>query len=105
VTPAPDFDDLVGFEIAPLDNANRDEFAIAEGVEGVVVTTVTDGSDAYEKGFLPGLVIIEVNQKKVQTVDEVSRLVSEAKEAGRPAVLFKITDPTGASRFIAVKLG
>ncbi len=105
VTPAPGFDELVGFEIAPLDDKNRDEFAIADGVDGVVVTTVTDGSDAYEKGFLPGLVIVEVNQKKVATVDEVSQLVSEAKEAGRPAVLFKITDPTGSSRFIAVKLG
>jgi serine protease Do len=101
----PGLDALVGFEIAPLDDANRGEFAIADGVEGVVVTTVTDGSDAYEKGFLPGLVIVEVNQKKVGTVDEVNQLVGDAKEAGRPAVLFKVTDPTGASRFIAVKLG
>ena len=105
VAATPDFDALVGFEIAPLDDTNRGEFAISEDVKGVVVTTVTDGSDAYVKGFLPGLVIVEVNQKKVVTVDEVSQIVSEAKEAGRPAVLFKVTDPTGASRFIAVRLG
>jgi serine protease Do len=97
--------DLVGFEVGPLDEASRTEFAIAEDVEGVLVTTVTDGSDAYDKGFLPGLVIVEVNQKQVATVEELSGLVGEAKEAGRPAVLFKVTDPTGASRFIAVKLG
>jgi serine protease Do len=30
--------------------------------------------------------------------------VNAAKEAGRPAVLFKIIDPTGSSRFVAVKL-
>ena len=60
---------------------------------------------AYDKGFLPGLVIVEVNQKKIETVADVNDLVGEAKEAGRPAVLFKVTDPTGASRFIAVKLG
>ena len=27
-----------------------------------------------------------------------------AKEAGRPAVLFKVTDPAGTSRFVAIKL-
>jgi serine protease Do len=30
--------------------------------------------------------------------------VDAAKEAGRPAVLFKVTDPAGTSRFVAVKL-
>ena len=101
----PSLNDLVGFEVAPLDEANRTEFAIAGEVDGVVVTTVTDGSDAYDKGFLPGLVIVEVNQKRIATVDDVNDMVGAAKEAGRPAVLFKVTDPTGASRFIAVRLG
>ena len=101
----PELSDLVGFDVAPLDEAKRAEFAIAEEVEGVVVVTVTDGSDAYAKGFLPGLVIVEVNQRKVDSVTEVNELVGAAKEAGRPAVLFKITDPTGSSRFVAVRLG
>jgi serine protease Do len=105
VAPVAGLNDLVGFEVAPLDPDKRTEFAIAEDVKGVVVTTVTDGSDAYDKGFLPGLVIVEVNQKTIETVADVTDLVTEAKEAGRPAVLFKVTDPTGASRFVAVKLG
>jgi serine protease Do len=104
-TAVPGLNELVGFEVAPLDPTARTGYAISEGVEGVVVTTVTNGSDAYDKGFLPGLVIVEVNQKRIGSVDEVNELVGAAKEAGRPAVLFKVTDPTGASRFIAVKLG
>jgi serine protease Do len=105
VTAVPELSDLVGFEIAPLDPTARSTYAITDGVEGVVVTTVNNGTDAYDKGFLPGLVIVEVNQQKVGSVEEVTDLVGAAKEAGRPAVLFKVTDPTGASRFIAVKLG
>lgn len=105
VGPAPGLGDLVGFDVAPLDDARRTEFAIGASVKGVVVTAVNDGSDASEKGFLPGLVITEVNQKKIATVADVADLVGAAKEAGRPAVLFKVTDPTGASRFIAVRLG
>lgn len=103
--PAPGLQDLVGFDVAPLDAERRSEFAIDAGVEGVVVTSVSDGSDASQKGFLPGLVITEVNQKRIGTVADVTDLVGAAKEAGRPAVLFKVTDPTGASRFIAVRLG
>jgi serine protease Do len=105
VAPEAELSDLVGFDVAPLDESKRAEFAIAGDVEGVVVTSVTDGSDAYAKGFLPGLVVVEVNQRKVGTVSEVNELVGAAKEAGRPAVLFKVTDPTGSSRFVAVRLG
>jgi serine protease Do len=104
-TAVPDFNDLVGFDIAALDETNRAEFAIGETVDGVLVTAVTDGSDAYQKGFLPGLVIVEVNQRKITSVDDVNELVTGAKEAGRQAVLFKVVDPTGNSRFVAVKLG
>jgi serine protease Do len=96
--------DLVGFEAAALDDAKRAEFGIAPEATGIVVTNVTGGSGADQKGFMPGLLITEVNQKLVGTVDEVTELVSAAKEAGRPAVLFKVTDPTGATRFIAVRI-
>lgn len=61
------------------------------------------GSDAYRKGILAGFLITEVNQKQVGSPDEVRALVAEARKAGRPAVLFKIIDPIGKDRFIAVK--
>jgi serine protease Do len=105
VTATPNLSELVGFEIAPLDPGARSTYSIADDVQGVLVTTVNNGSDAYDKGFQPGFVIVEVNQQKVATVEEVNELVGAAKEAGRPAVLFKVTELSGGSRFIAVKLG
>ncbi|HEV2515022.1 MAG TPA: Do family serine endopeptidase [Devosia sp.] len=97
--------DLVGFDVALLDEDKRAEFGIAPEEDGIVVTSVKSGSDADQKGFIPGLLVTEVNQKEIGTVDELSELVGQAKEAGRPAVLFKVIDPTGTSRFIAVRLG
>lgn len=97
--------DLVGFDVAPLDEGRRAEFGIAPEAEGIVVTDVKGGSDADQKGFIPGLIVTEVNQRQIATVDELNELVDQAKEAGRPAVLFKVQDPTGASRFIAIRLG
>ncbi len=104
VGPPPGLTDLVGFELAPIDADVRKEFGLSDATEGIVVTKVTEGSDAAEKGFIPGQLIVEVNQKKVASVEEVTAAVSEAKEAGRPAVLFKVADQTGTERFVAVRL-
>src|SRR5690606_13015209 len=67
VGPAPGVKELMGFDIAPLDEQNRAAFALKPEVDGVLVTTVDPGSDAETKGLLPGLVISEVNQKPVGT--------------------------------------
>jgi len=96
--------DLVGFDLEPLSNEKREEFGITAEIDGILVTEVVGGSDAQEKGFTPGVLVSEVNQKQVETVLDVTTLVGEAKEAGRPAVLFKIFDPAEGSRFVAVKL-
>ena len=96
---------LVGFEVAPVDDENRAEFGLPPETGGIVVTDVRVDSDAASKGVTPGMVVTEVNQKRIDTIDELDALVGEAREAGRPAVLFKVVDVTGASRFIAVRLG
>ncbi|SFZ82801.1 serine protease Do [Devosia enhydra] len=101
----PGLSDLVGFDVAPLDDAARADLALAPEIQGVVVTRVVQGSDASRKGFLEGVLVEEVNQVRIETVDQIMAMVGEAKEAGRPAVLFKISDPAGGSRFVAVRLG
>jgi serine protease Do len=104
IGPPPGLPELVGFDLAPIDEAKRAEFGLTASAEGIVVTSVAGGSDAEEKGFIPGHVVIEVNQRAVTSVDEVTQAVSAAKEAGRPAVLFKVADQTGAERFVAVRI-
>ena len=104
IGPPPGLLDLVGFDLATIDEARRTEFGLDADAEGVVVTTVTAGSDAEEKGFIPGQIVVEVNQKPVSSVDEVAAAVSAAKEDGRPAVLFKVADQAGAEHFVAVRL-
>lgn len=97
--------DLVGFDVAPLDDKRRAEFGLKPESAGIVVTEVRTGSDAEQKGVMPGLLVTEVNQKKVDTVDALTELVNAARDSGKPAVLFKVTDPAGTSRFVAVRLG
>jgi len=101
---APGLPELVGLDAETLNSETRAELGIVDSVNGVLITRVISGSDADEKGLFPGLVIEEVNQKIVAELEDVSRIVDESKETGRPAVLFKIADPTGSRRFVAVRL-
>lgn len=95
---------MVGLDAGPLTSQRRRDFGFSTGVQGVVVTDVAQGSDAENKGIFPGLLIQEVNQQKVGSVDELVQLVGTAREAGRPAVLLKVADASGQSRFVAVRL-
>lgn len=95
---------IAGFAVADIDDAIRAEYGLSDGVGGVVVTDVRERSDADEKGLIAGLVIGEVNQRPVGSVEEVEQMVADARAAGRAAVLFKVTDPVGATRYVAVRL-
>ena len=104
VGPPPGLKDMVGLDLAPIDAELRKTYALEADAKGLVITDVVTGSGAEDAGLVKGLVVSEVNEQKIETVADVIDKVNAAKEAGRPAVLFKVTDATGGSRFIAVRL-
>ena len=67
-----------------------------EQLEGVAQVTVAGGVERE--------IVVEVNQKPVTSVGDVTEAVSAAKEEGRPAVLFKVADQAGAEHFVAVRI-
>lgn len=99
-----DLADILGLEIVELTEESRDEFGIGRDLQGVLISKVNGGSDAQGKGIAAGMIIEEVNQSIVSGVDEIAALVGAAREAGRPAVLFKLADTRGSRRFVAVRL-
>lgn len=104
VGPPPGLKEMLGLDLGPVDAAARKTYSLMADAKGLVITEVVQGSDAEKEGLVAGLIVSEVNQQKVETVADVTEKVNTAKEAGRPAVLFKVTDATGSNRFIAVKL-
>ncbi|MBU1174678.1 MAG: Do family serine endopeptidase [Alphaproteobacteria bacterium] len=102
----PGLEDLVGFKADTLTEQLRDEYGVDGDPEAaVIISSVRPGSDAEDKGISPGLLIAEVNQRRVDTVEDVIHLVDLAREEGRPSVLFKLTNVDGDVRFVAVHLG
>ncbi len=91
----------LGLSLMPLNAAARSRFNIDEAITGVVVTGVASGSEAEEKGFQPGTVIIAVGNDEVQTPDDVTAGIEAAREAGRESVLLLVADAQG-QRFVTL---
>lgn len=93
--PAPN-EFLPGLLIEPITPTLRESYRLDERLRGVVVVSVDDDSPHAEH-FLEGTVILEVNQKRVETVKEAK----EALREGRNAILFNYR---GSHRYHAVTI-
>jgi serine protease Do len=95
--------DSVGLGIVALDAENREEFRIPSDVQGVMVNSVENLSEAAKKGLRPGDVIVEINQQQIESVDKVKEYFAKAREAGRKSVLL-LVNREGDVRFVALRL-
>jgi serine protease Do len=93
----------LGLGLVTLNPALRQQFNLDEDVNGVVVSSVDPDSDAADKGFHPGLVIVSVNNQQVRAPSDVAKVVAAAKSAGRDTVLLLVADQTG-QHYVAVKI-
>jgi len=91
----------LGLEISPLDSDVARRLGM-DGTEGVVITSVRDGSPASKAGLNPGMVIVEVERQKVSTVAEFTELVNKNRSDSKEGTLLLVRTEKG-SRFVVVK--
>jgi len=84
---APATQQVLGLQVTGIDAAARTRYSLAPTVNGVVVDSVRQGSDAADKGLRRGDVITTVNQRPVTTAAEMSAAIDAAKKSGRTSVL------------------
>ena len=92
----------LGMELSALTQDTREQYDIEMSVIGVVVSDVDPNSEAAEKGFRPGDVIVSVGNKNVRTPAEIEQGVAEARRANRESVLFLVAG-RGGQRYVALK--
>ena len=74
--------DLLGIEIAALDDALRERFGYPSGQQGVVITKVE--KDSVVAGIAePGMIILEINRKKIKSPEDYRRVVSGLKSGDK----------------------
>ena len=93
----------LGLELMALSTETREKFSIEGDVNGVVVSSVDPNSEAAEKGFRPGDVIMSVGNKPARAPADIEQGVADAKKAGRETVLLLVAGEQG-QRFVALKV-
>ena len=95
--------DNIGLSMTGVNALLREELNLPENISGVLITNVEDLSSAQESGLREGDIIAEVNQQKVESLDNLSELVEKAEADERTAVLVKVWRD-GRSLYIGLPL-
>ena len=93
----------LGFTVAKLDSDIKRQLEITEDIKGVVVNSIRESSNAYERGLQKGDVITSVKRKKVQTPDEFYDEVQKSIKNGDKAILLTV-ERKSLKQFIAFEI-
>jgi serine protease Do len=93
----------LGLSVAPINDTTRDKFQLNQDQKGVVITDVTAGTPAADKGLKAGDVILEVQQEEVNTPGEVQDRIEKLRKTNRKSVLVLVQNGDG-SRWVSLSL-
>lgn len=93
---------VLGMTLESVNGAYAKQMDI-KATKGAVVIQVDPSKEAYEKGIMPGDVIVSVAQQEVSSPKEVEDKVAALGKAGKKSVLFLVQRGSD-SRFVALKL-
>ena len=82
-------------------NLSSDEYQEYKVKDGIMINDVKPYSKAYNQGLFKGLVVTEINKKKVDKVSDFENIIDSNK--GK-AVLLKVIDNKGTTRFVGLEI-
>ncbi|MBF0426504.1 MAG: DegQ family serine endoprotease [Magnetococcales bacterium] len=91
----------LGLTVSAITPKIRQDLELSDDMEGVVVTAVKPGSNAFTVGLRPGDVINEINRNKVRSLEDFQRLTKGLKK-GEMLLVLVMRD--GDPRFLAMKV-
>lgn len=94
----------LGLDLADIDEELRQQYAIKDDINGVVVVEVDPQSPAADKNIEPGDVITEVAQQVVTKPADVERRIELLRKEGKKSALLLISGRDGEVRFVALRL-
>ncbi|HVJ33863.1 MAG TPA: DegQ family serine endoprotease [Terriglobia bacterium] len=94
----------LGLELSSISAKQRQDFELEKDVTGVVIVDVDPDGPAAEKDLRPGDVIVEIDQKAVESPKDVAARVKVAQDNGYRVVTL-LVNRKGDSQWVAVKIG
>lgn len=94
----------LGLSVTPLTPTIARQLGAADTTKGLVVIAVDPSSDAGQKGFARGFIILAANNQPVATKADLEAAIKAAKADNRSAILLRV-QPRGQSPvFVPVRL-
>lgn len=93
----------LGLSVQGITPELRERFSLKPEQRGVVVTEVSPNSPAAEREIRPGDVIVEVQQERVTTPQELQARLEQLRRQNRPTALLLIESQQG-QRFVPLRL-
>ncbi len=93
----------LGLSVAGITPELRERFGLKPEQRGVVVTEVEQGGIAAEREIRAGDVIVEVQQERVSTPQELTQRIEQLRRQGRATALLLIEGQQG-QRFVPLRL-
>ena len=96
---------VYGFSDRALaDLVTRRQLKLPDTAKGVVIASLNPSSDAAANALQRGDLIVQINQRPVNTPAEAAAAVEDARKAGRDTVLLLVQRGPNPARYIGVKL-
>jgi len=96
-----DVREALGFSVDELTDSVRQQLNLSSGIEGVVVTNISQGSNAYRQGLRRGDVVMQVADQIV--ANHFYGAVKNLMDQGTDAALLRV-NRQGRNVFIAIEL-
>jgi len=94
----------LGLSVTPLTPTIARQLGAAEGTRGLVILAVDPNSDAGQKGFQRGFILLSANGQDVATQADLAAAISAAKSDGRTAILLRVQPRGQPATFVPVRL-
>ncbi len=95
---------VLGLTLEALNADLREQLSLDTPQSGVVVMSVDETSQAFEKGLRAGDLIAEAGQHKIETLADFTARLEQAIDAGRKSILLLVRRG-GDPRFVALTIG
>ncbi len=94
----------LGMTLGEISDDLREAEKIDDGVNGVYILKVIEGSNAEDKNIKAGEIIVEVGQEAVSKPSDVTARIKALKADGRKNALLMISTKAGDIRFVVVRM-
>lgn len=85
----------LGVSLKPLDDEARERLNLDSDETGMVITALDPESPLYEEGVRVGMAILDVNYKKLDSIEVLEQELEDAREDGRDNLLTAIHSERG----------